>query len=98
MSFSFGFGSDDIDQEADDVKDAALVEDLSKHSVNEPLDSTGKPGVPPRRHTLEKLVSGQAGSWPTWLVPSMSANSIALGPFLDAPFFPLHTIVTPYSS
>jgi hypothetical protein len=57
MFFSFGFSGDDIDQEAKDVEDAALVQDLSEHTINEPSDSSGRHGVPPKRHTIEELVS-----------------------------------------
>ena len=55
MSFSFGFSGDDIEDEEGDENDT-IANSLSKTTLSE-SEQAGYQGMPPRRHTLEELVS-----------------------------------------
>jgi DNA integrity scanning protein DisA with diadenylate cyclase activity len=57
MSFSFGFSGDDIDNDAEDAEHTKQVNDMSKQNIKEPTEIASSYGVPPKKHTLEELVS-----------------------------------------
>lgn len=54
MSFSFGFGGDDIDDDGENEEQTGLVHEMVKHSISE---TTTHPSIEPITHTLRELVS-----------------------------------------
>lgn len=56
MSFSFGFSGDDIDDGGQVHDEDTLADDMSKHNLSD-MDQDGSLAIPPKRHSLEELVS-----------------------------------------
>ena len=52
MSFSFGFNGDDIEDEGQED----LAQDMSKTTIS-PSEDSNIHALPPKRHSLEELVS-----------------------------------------
>jgi hypothetical protein len=64
---------DDIDNDAEDAGQTELVNDMTKHNINESTVIASSHGVPPKKHTLEELVSVREASllWRVYYLSQM---------------------------